>query len=55
MSPIDFVEKSDFVFLMKAQVTRKRVYLLRSFFVNYVRASVGNSLQNSICLNSERV
>ena len=35
---------------MKAQVTKKRVNLYKSFFVNYVRANVGNSLRYSICL-----
>ena len=43
-SKIDFVEKNaEFVFLMKAPVTQKIVNLYKSFFVNYVRASVGNS------------
>ena len=34
-----------FVFSMKAQVTRKRINLYKLFFMNYIRASVGNSLQ----------
>ena len=45
----------NFVFLMKAQVTRKCVNLHKSFFANCARESVGNSLQYLICLKSERV
>ena len=39
---------------MKVKITRKRVNLRHSFFINYVRASFGNSLQYLICLKSER-
>ena len=41
-------ENADFGFLMKAQVVRNRVNLHKSFCMNYVRESVGNSLQYSI-------
>ena len=43
-------ENGDFVFVMKAKVTQKRVNLHKSFFMNYVRESVGNSLQYLILL-----
>ena len=46
-STIDFLKIADFVFLMKPQVTRKRVNLHGSFCMNYVRASVRKSLQYS--------
>ena len=36
------LENADFVFLMKAQVTRKRVILHKSFFMNYAWKSVKN-------------
>ena len=48
-SPNMLWEKADFVLLMKAQVTRKRVYLHKPFFTNYVIAGFGNSLKYSIC------
>ena len=35
-------QNADFLFLMKVQVTRKRVYLHKSFFMNYAWKSVGN-------------
>ena len=41
---------ADFVFLVKAQITRKRINLPSSFFMNYARASVRNSLQYFIWL-----
>ena len=41
------------MFLIKTQLTLKRINLHLSFFVNYGRASVGNSLQYLICLKSE--
>ena len=53
-STLDFVSCC-FCVLMKEQVTRKRVNFHKSLFVNYARASVGNSLQYLICLKSERV
>ena len=40
---------ADFVFLVKAQITGKRINLLTPFFMNYVRESVRNSLQYFIC------
>ena len=42
-------KNADFVFLMKAQVTRKTVNLRKSFFMNYVRSSAGNSMQYLVC------
>ena len=36
--------KADFVFLMKAQITRKKINLPKLFFVNYVRAGARCSL-----------
>ena len=43
------------MFLVKAQITRKGINLPSSFFVNYVRASVRNSLQYFIWLKIKTV
>ena len=51
-SIIDFVGNADFVFFNEnTDNSGKRVNLHKSFFMNYVRASVRNSWQYSICLN----
>ena len=36
---------ADFVLLMKAQITRKKINLPKLFFVNWVRAGTRSSLQ----------
>ena len=41
----------DFVLLMKAQITQKKINLPKLFFVNKVRADTNNSLQYLIWLN----
>ena len=47
--------KAVFVFLMKAHVTRRKINLPKSFFVNYVKPSVKSALQYLIWLKSKRV
>ena len=42
--------KADFVLLIKAQITRKKINLPKSFFVNYVRACARSSVQYFILL-----
>ena len=42
---LGFVRKADFVLLIKAQITRKKIILTKLFFVNYVKAGTSNSLQ----------
>ena len=46
---------ADFVILLKAQITRKKINLPKLFFVNKVRAGTSNSLQYLIWLNSNTV
>ena len=46
---------ADFVILLKAQITRKKINLSKLFFVNWVRAGTSNSLQYLIWLNSKTV
>ena len=41
--------------LIKAHITRKKIDLLRSFFLHYVRASARSALQYFIWLNSKTV
>ena len=42
-----------FVFLMKAQITRKKINLTKLFFVNEVRVGTSNSYQYLIWLKSK--
>ena len=46
---------ADFVILLKAQITRKKINLPKLFFVYKVRADTSNSLQYLIWLNSKTV
>ena len=39
-----FLGNTDFVLLMKAQITRKKINLPKLFFVNKVRTGTSNSL-----------
>ena len=43
--PWIFSGKADFVLLLMAQITRKKIKLPKLFSVNYVRAGTSNSLQ----------
>ena len=47
--------KADFVLLLMAQITRKKINLPKLFSVNYVRAGTSNSLQYLIWLKSNTV
>ena len=47
--------KSDFVFLMKAQITRNKIIFPKMFFENYARTSTRGSLQYFIWLKSKTV
>ena len=38
-------ENANFVFLMKAQITRKWIKLCRPFYMHYARTRVGDALQ----------
>ena len=49
------LRNADFVLLMKAQITRKKINLPKLFFVDWVRAGTSNSLQYLIWLNSKTV
>ena len=49
------LEIADFVILLKAQITRKKINLPKLFFVNWVRAGTSDSLQYLIWLNSKTV
>ena len=40
---------------MKARITRKKINLLKLFFMNYIKTSVRRSLQYFIWLNSKTV
>ena len=41
--------------LMKAQITQKKINLLKFFFVNYVRTSTSSSMQYFIWLKTKAV
>ena len=43
------------MFLMKAQITQQKINSLKSFFVNYIRASARSSLQYFIWLKSKTI
>ena len=48
---LDFLGNVDFVLLMKAQRTQKKINLPKLFVVNWVRADTSNSFQYLIWLN----
>ena len=43
--PRNLLGKADYLFLMKAQITQKKIIFPKLFFVNYVRAGTRGLLQ----------